>query len=48
MPHVTKKEIHPLGPDETRRFLAAAQSDRLYALYAAWLDSGAREGSCSP
>jgi integrase len=43
-PRVTKKEIQPLGPDEVRRLLAAAQADRLYALYAVWLDSGAREG----
>jgi integrase len=43
-PRVPRKEIKPLGPDEANRFLTAAKSDRLFALYAAWIDSGAREG----
>lgn len=43
-PRVERKEIQPLGPDEVRRFLVAAEADRLHALYVVWIDSGAREG----
>jgi hypothetical protein len=43
-----KAAVRALDPDEVARFLAAAREDRLYALYVLWLDSGAREGSCSP
>ncbi|MSR52767.1 MAG: site-specific integrase, partial [Gemmataceae bacterium] len=43
-PRVERKEIQPLGPEEVRRFLIAAESDRLHPLYLVWIDSGAREG----
>lgn len=43
-PRVQRKEIQPLGPEEVQRFLAAAECDRLAALYTVWIDSGAREG----
>jgi integrase len=41
-PH--KEEIRPLGPMQLGQFLAAAESDRLSALYVLALDSGMRQG----
>src|SRR5262249_54540026 len=38
------KEMQILDPDQVAKFLAAARADRLFALYATALDSGAREG----
>jgi integrase len=43
-PRVEKKEIFVLDMDQLKAFLDAAKVDRLYALYAVALDSGAREG----
>jgi integrase len=42
--HAPKDLIRVLDPDQVAKLLAAARSDRLYALYVVWLDSGAREG----
>lgn len=44
LPRVVKKEIQPLSPDQVKRFLKAAESDRLYALYVLAIDSGMRQG----
>ena len=44
LPKVTREEIHPLTPEEVGRLLAAAASDRLFALYVLALDSGMRQG----
>lgn len=43
-PKVNRKEIHPLDAEQARAFLAAATTDRLYALYALALDTGMRQG----
>src|SRR5262249_31434983 len=40
----TPKEMQVLDPDQTAAFLGEARADRLFALYAFLLDSGAREG----
>jgi integrase len=39
-----KAVIRAFDRDQVAKFLAAAQGDRLYALYVLWLDSGARQG----
>lgn len=43
-PRVPAPEVRPLSLDEARRFLAAAEGDRLEALYVLGLTSGARWG----
>jgi integrase len=43
-PRYVPREMQALDPDQARRFLAEARQDRLFALYAFLLDSGAREG----
>ena len=46
-PRVPKKastEIRVLDPEQVGRFLKEGEADRFFALYALWLDSGAREG----
>jgi integrase len=43
-PKAPKSEMRPLDPAQVQSFLAAARSDRLYALYLTALDSGARPG----
>lgn len=43
-PKEVKMEIRPLGPGQLAAFLQAARDDRLFALYIAWIDTGAREG----
>jgi integrase len=43
-PRVPAPEIRPLHPEEAKRFLAAAQNDRLHALYVLGLTTGARMG----
>lgn len=43
-PRPQKKEIHPLAPEQVKRFLEAAQGDRLEALYGLAVTSGLREG----
>lgn len=44
LPRVVKKEIQPLTPEQVKRFLKAAEPDRLYALYVLAIDSGMRQG----
>jgi integrase len=44
LPRVTRAEIRVLTPPEVARFLAAADGDRLFALYVLALDSGMRQG----
>lgn len=44
LPRPQRKEIHPLTPEEVRRFLDYVRRHRLYALFAVALDSGARAG----
>jgi integrase len=43
-PRVPAPEIRPLSAEEAKRFLAAAQGDRYYALYVLGLTTGARIG----
>lgn len=43
-PRVPPPEIRPFSKDEAKRFLAAAENDRLEALYVLGLTSGARWG----
>ena len=43
-PKVEVKEMHPLTQEEAQRFLRAAESDRLYALYVLALTVGVRQG----
>jgi len=43
-PRAVAREMQVLDPDQLRRFLAAAQPDRLYALWAVSVDSAARQG----
>jgi integrase len=43
-PRYEPEEMQVLDAEQAGRFLAAARSDRLYALYVVALDSGAREG----
>jgi integrase len=43
-PKHTPPEMQVLDLDQVQRFLAEAKADRLFALYALLLDSGAREG----
>jgi integrase len=47
LPKYQAEKITPLSLDEARRFLEAAKSDRLFALYITALDSGARRGELS-
>jgi integrase len=44
LPRHRRDEIHPLDAAQVKTFLAAAEGDRLFALYVVALDSGAREG----
>jgi hypothetical protein len=41
--HQTQR-VQVFDQDQTRRFLEFAKADRQYALWALWLDTGAREG----
>ncbi|BBL78430.1 Tyrosine recombinase XerC [Rubrobacter xylanophilus DSM 9941] len=43
-PKVRKEEMRPLSPEEARRFLEAAEGDRLEALYVLALTTGMRQG----
>lgn len=43
-PRVPKHEIEPLTPEQARRMLDTARSDRLYALYAVAVGLGMRQG----
>jgi integrase len=43
-PRHEPEDMQVLDPEQVSRFLAAARQDRLFALYAVALDSGAREG----
>jgi integrase len=43
-PRINRKEIRTLSPEESRRFLAAIESDRLEALYVLAVTSGMRQG----
>jgi integrase len=43
-PRHTSEEMQVLDLDQAQRFLAEAKTDRLFALFAFLLDSGAREG----
>jgi integrase len=43
-PKRTKKEMHPLTPNQARQFLDAARDDRHYALYLVAITAGLREG----
>ena len=43
-PKHVPEEMQVLDLDQSQRFMAEARSDRLFALYAFLLDSGAREG----
>jgi integrase len=43
-PRVTKHEITPLAPEQAKRLIDAAQSDRYQALYVAALGTGLRQG----
>jgi integrase len=42
VPRLKHRDVRPLDPEQIRRLLAAAASDRLYALFVLALDSGAR------
>jgi integrase len=44
MPAHAKPEVKALEPEQVAAFLKAAQSDRLYAMYALAIDSGCRQG----
>ena len=43
-PKAVKREMKCLDATQAKAFLEAAKADRLYALYALWLASAAREG----
>jgi integrase len=43
-PKQTKREMHPLSPDQARLFLDAARKDRHHALYVVAITTGLREG----
>ena len=43
-PKRTKKEMHPLTPDQARLFLDVAKEDRHHALYVVAITAGLREG----
>lgn len=43
-PKVARSDMETLNPEQARAFLAAAQGDRLEALYVTALSTGAREG----
>lgn len=43
-PSRARRQLHTLSPDEARRFLKAAEKDRLYALYYLAIDTGMRQG----
>jgi integrase len=45
-PRAEGKEVHPLKPEECRRFLEAIQGDRLEALFAVAVALGLRQGEC--
>jgi integrase len=38
------EDVPVMTADQVRQFLAAARDDRLFAMYALWVDAGAREG----
>lgn len=44
VPQVRRKEMHPLTPEQARRFLEAAHGERLEALYAVAVHAGLRPG----
>lgn len=44
LPRFKKEDINPLEPEQVKIFLQENQTDRLYALYVAALDTGARQG----
>jgi integrase len=44
LPRITREELRPLSPEETRRLLQAASGDRLEALYVLAVASGLRQG----
>lgn len=44
LPRQERPERHPLTVEQVRKFLKAAESDRLYALYYLALDTGMRQG----
>src|SRR5215216_3146267 len=44
LPRITREEINPLSPEETRRLLEAASGDRLEALYVLAIATGLRQG----
>jgi integrase len=44
LPKSPKTEMHALDAEQAARFLKAAETDRLYALYVLALDSGMRQG----
>jgi len=44
LPRITREEIDPLSPEETRRLLDAASGDRLQALYVLAIATGLRQG----
>lgn len=43
-PKRTKKEMHPLAPEQARLFLDVAREDRYHALYVVAITAGLREG----
>ena len=43
-PKRTKKEMHPLSPEQARLFLYVAREDRHHALYVVAITAGLREG----
>ncbi len=43
-PRLPKKEMQPLTPQQTKRFLAAAKGERLEALYLLSISTGLRQG----
>jgi integrase len=44
LPRITREEINPLNPEESRRLLEVARGDRLDALYVLALNTGMRQG----
>jgi integrase len=44
LPRITREEIDPLDPEQTRCLLEAAKGDRLEALYVLALNTGMRQG----
>ena len=44
VPQVRRAEMHPLTPEQTRRFLNAARGERLEALYVVAVHAGLRPG----